>query len=505
MWELLYDKIYFENNVAYITTDGSGEMTSAILDAIGEHQNAAFVSQRSDGMKTGRAKNIKLPPAVEKHTCNREIPFKERFVYTCTHAKNVQSKKQQDSSKDVYVGRVDSRKTGCDFKIRAYKSRYCKLWIVPLIHSNDNHPLFSNLPLAKTTLLDVKELIASNPYVEAVTVREMLISKYVTTGKFRDPEIINQLRLDKNERHRYVPSIQQMKKMVTRIRKELQPISNDLFDFAGLDPTDSQAQLVKTLTNKGYNPDGEAFDDGFFGQQKVKVQFKTADTDFAVLMVSKFAPVICAKYLPTSKTLFIDLTHNTNKAGFQLGQIRVATNIGYLALLTFVTETATQKQLSAIIGQWTEMIGIDNIGQHLKTVVSDMAMEEIGAFREHFPNAQVHYCGFHVAQAFVRRFEKLKQPANDDAKLLVLALEAAKSPISSAELKLRAELERVDQKSDFGCYLWKNYVSEDARYKPKYWCRHYLMQRPNEYPVAFTNNACETNFRKLKAQHQGVH
>ena len=84
-------------------------------------------------------------------------------------------------------------------------------------------------------------------------------------------------------------------------------------------------------------------------------------------------------------------------------------------------ENTKKTDLIDILNDWKTMVSINE--EEVKFVVSDLALEEIGAVNAAvFPNALSKFCAFHVDQAIEREFKALSSESTGLKALMFLAV-----------------------------------------------------------------------------------
>jgi len=304
------------------------------------------------------------------------------------------------------------------------------------------------------------------------------------------------LSADKSLGDRYVPSVKTAVRIILEIKQQFAPETPQaLLDLAIANPADFQPKLLEQLKNEGYSADGMDWNEnGVYGPQKVKVNLCSATNSFSAICIPKAEGFIREKFLSATKTICIDATHGTNEFGFQVFQIRCLTNTGYFPLCTFIMEKTKKHNLIDILRDWKTMVNINE--EEVKYVVSDLALEEIGAVNEAvFPNAISKFCSFHVDQAVERQYKSLNSTSSE---LKSLMFRAVRDPTLKSFEELLALSASTDPNDPFNLYLTNNYLSPNARFPPDSWKRSSFVNLRYLAFICGTNNGVEGNWSAIK-------
>lgn len=127
-----------------------------------------------------------------------------------------------------------------------------------------------------------------------------------------------------------------------------------------------------------------------------------------------------------NKISLIDATYKTTRYDLALFFIAVRTNVGYIIVAEFVTQSETASEIGealTILKQW-------NPKWQPKYFMSDYSDAELGAIEQAFPHCKVYLCDFHREQAWERwvRDRKHGLSVSDGDVLLSLLRNCAWAP-----------------------------------------------------------------------------
>ena len=479
-------------------------------DLLGDLQGTSFNVSTTD-KKGDRGRKLALmnySESLEEIISN--IEYNYRQTLSCLHGKDKHHNEKVIHNR-VYNKFQNSVKCECSYKFWAYMSRHNPTKVIiqfSQYHDSSLHPIRQKLPLSKQVRSYVRHLVIQNSDVSVPYIRNNCLNKF---GHYLESNEFYDVQDRPNVAHKYIPNYETIKTIKRDVLKDFEDeVSEDILNLINEHPDDFQPRLLKRLEMLKYvSNDGSRLEgwykynnDGKMGKMKIKVQLKTATSDFYILIIPEIEVFLRKKFLSHTRQMLIDATHGTNRHNFQAFQIRTPTNIKKNVLATFITQKASTNHLKKILDSWKEFVGLES--SEVKFIISDMALEESRAVVETcFENADVKYCAFHVAQAICRQFKKKKgtDAAMEDlnSELLGLALDAIRDPTieSLEELKRRVSTVNLSE-NVFADYLSNYYLSANCRYPETTWARYHFVDIDYVAFVTGTNNGVEGNWSALK-------